>query len=79
MLVLTHTSGVTSNMLSAGTSDGWCCSLSALFHIAQKKYKLLFKSSVTVVSHVIGVMFAEHRVLYWLTWLRRSVVRVAAL
>ena len=32
----THTSGVTPNILSAGTSDGFCCSLTALLHKEHK-------------------------------------------
>ena len=57
--VHTHTSGVTSNILSAGTSDGFCCSFTALFHIEQKqKYRVLSNFSTTV-SYVICVILAS--------------------
>ena len=70
-------------MLSAGTSDGFCCSLTALFHKEQKKKKVRVRSNFsTTVSYVIYVfILAQLQVLDWETWSRRekSVVRVAAL
>ena len=63
--VQTHTSGVTSNMLSAGTSDGFCCSLTALFHKEQKKkYRVLSNFSTTVSYVIYAFILAQHRVLY---------------
>ena len=55
--VHTHTSGV-SNILSAGTSDDFCCSLTAPFHKEQKKkYRLVSNyrqwQYCTAVSYVI--------------------------
>ena len=61
----THHSGVTSNMLSAGTSDDLCCLLTALFDKAQKrKYRLLSNFSTTVSYVILCVILAQHRVLY---------------
>ena len=52
-------------MLSAGTSDGFCCSLTALFHKEQKKKYRVLSNFSTTVSYVIYVfILAQHRVLY---------------
>ena len=56
-------SGVTSNMLSAGTSDDLCCSLTALFDKAQKKKYSLLSNFNTTISYVMCVILAQHRVL----------------
>ena len=46
----THRSGVTSNMLSAGTSGVFCCSLTALFH---KEHKKSIRCSPTSVLQLV--------------------------
>ena len=40
-------------MLSAGTSDVFCCSLTALFHKEQKKKYRVLSNFSTTVSYVI--------------------------
>ena len=55
--VHTHTSGVTSNMLSVGTSDDFCCSLTALFHKEQKKKSRVLSNFSITVSYVICVLY----------------------